>query len=174
MSCVPPNGTDTNWFCYTARTYQETNSGKSCIQINKTKLHFTNLLVFFTQNIATKFVRGCCEVTENAPYCREGDGNDDQEFQVNGIKYRVIRCEGDFCNNDTATIEGSRNDELCNDESGCIETSPITTTITTTTATSGSSPSSWLKSTKLQYFNFLSGIVLQLLFLLAAFETVSP
>ena len=26
--------------------------------------------------IATKFIRGCCEVSENAPYCREGDGDD--------------------------------------------------------------------------------------------------
>ena len=38
--------------------------------------------------IATKFIRGCCEVSENAPYCREGDGDDDQEFEVDGIEYR--------------------------------------------------------------------------------------
>ena len=38
--------------------------------------------------IDTKFIRGCCEVSENAPYCREGDGDDDQEFEVDGIEYR--------------------------------------------------------------------------------------
>ena len=43
---------------------------------------------FLSRKIATKFIRGCCEVSENAPYCRQGDGDDDQEFEVDGIEYR--------------------------------------------------------------------------------------
>ena len=73
---------------------------------------------------------------------------------------RVIRCKGNFCNNDTATIEGSRNDELC-DKSGCLKTTQTPTTIITTTITTSGSPSIW--STKLQYFYMLGGILHHLL-----------
>ena len=83
------------------------------------------------------------------------------------FSYRVIRCKGNFCNNDTATIEGSRNDELC-DESGCFKTTSTATTIITTTITTSGSPSSWLKSTKLQCFYFLGGILLHMLFFVEA------
>ena len=78
------------------------------------------------------------------------------------LPYRVVRCKGNFCNNDTATIEGSRNDELC-EKSGCFKTTSTSTTIITTTITTSGSPSSWLKSTKLQYFYLLSGILHHLL-----------
>ena len=76
------------------------------------------------------------------------------------FSYRVIRCKGNFCNNDTATIEGSRNDELC-DKSGCFKTTSTATTIITTTITTSGSPSIW--STKLQYFYMLGGILHHLL-----------
>ena len=76
--------------------------------------------------------------------------------------YRVVRCKGNFCNNDTATIEGSRNDELC-EKSGCFKTTSTPTTIITTTITTSGSPISWVKSTKLQYFYLLGGILHHLL-----------
>ena len=86
MSCVPPNGTNINWFCYTARTYEETNAGNASKY--EVPSHRVRSKFFFTKKIVTKFIRGWCEVSENAPYCREGDGNDDQEFEVDGIEYR--------------------------------------------------------------------------------------
>ena len=90
VSCVPPNGTNINWFCYSARTYEETNAGKSCFHASKYEVpsHRVRSKFFFTKKIVTKFIRGCCEVSENAPYCRQGDGDDDQEFEVDGIEYR--------------------------------------------------------------------------------------
>ena len=90
VSCVPPNGTNINWFCYSARTYEETNAGKSYFVTSKYEVpsHRVRSKFFFTKKIVTKFIRGCCEVSENAPYCREGDGDDDQEFEVDGIEYR--------------------------------------------------------------------------------------
>ena len=35
VSCVPRNDTEINWFCYTVRTYEETNAGKSCFVTSK-------------------------------------------------------------------------------------------------------------------------------------------
>ena len=90
MSCVPRNDTEINWFCYTVRTYEETNAGKSYFVTSKYKVPFHRVRskFFFTKKIVTKFIRGCCEVSENAPYYREGDGDDDQDFEVDGIEYR--------------------------------------------------------------------------------------